>query len=250
MSRSGPLRVVGWGPFPIPGERRRLERARQEVRTLLARADVLRTDPSRARVRSPYESVPERERKLKVALVRAAEHQLATARNVPDIADAAASRNSMTYREYEEQILRGLEGELSGTKQEPAVALGGLSSTPKHKPLQRGDYEVILGPAARALFLELRRREDRTLLANALRSELGDPPSDLQTQFTVDRKNYNAVPLSFNGIMAVYRNMTPAELIRIAHRREGGARHGVYVIDLLRAESAFFSPTTSEVPGK
>ena len=35
-----PLKTVGWGPFPLPGERRRQEKSYQEARRLMALAEA------------------------------------------------------------------------------------------------------------------------------------------------------------------------------------------------------------------
>jgi hypothetical protein len=96
---------------------------------------------------------------------------------------------------------------------------------------------------------------DRKELAAALRTELIDGPNAhnelrfddaLRAYTDRSRAPYTATPLSFAGYTAVHRRLTRKELKRL--RREQGrptTDQGVYVIDILRAESAF----THTVPG-
>jgi hypothetical protein len=51
---------------------------------------------------------------------------------------------------------------------------------------------------------------------------------------------YTASPLSFDGYTAIHRRLTKEELKRLRHdKRPSTAEQGVYVIDILPAESAF-----------
>lgn len=117
------------------------------------------------------------------------------------------------------------------------------------------DYEVTLGPAAVRV---LRSLGDSLELAGSLRVELIDGPNagkQFEFEFTNGRNAgyahvragvpYTAVPLSFNGYTAVCRPMTGEELRRL---REEQARpvaaRGIYVLDILPAESAFSRPRT------
>jgi hypothetical protein len=116
-------------------------------------------------------------------------------------------------------------------------------------------YEVVLGPAAIRALLSLPDPGDRKELATAVRTELIDGPNahnelrfddTLRAYSDLSRAPYTATPLSFAGYTAVHRRLTREELERL--RREQGrptAGQGVYVIDILRAESAF----THTVPG-
>lgn len=114
-------------------------------------------------------------------------------------------------------------------------------------------YEVVLAPAAIRTLLSLPEPGDRKELAAALRTELLDGPN-ASSEFRFDshvsaysdhragqgKLVYTATPLSFGGYTVVHRQMTTEELKRL--REEQGrstARSGVYVIDILSAESAF-----------
>lgn len=114
-------------------------------------------------------------------------------------------------------------------------------------------YEVVLGPTAIRVVLSLPDPSDRKQLADALRAELINGPNahnelrfDEAVRTYSDRGGgpgkmiYTATPLSFAGYTAVHRRLTKEELKRL--RNEQGrstARQGVYLIDILRAESAF-----------
>src|SRR6266852_5439264 len=114
-------------------------------------------------------------------------------------------------------------------------------------------YEVVLGPAAIRTVLSLPDPGERKELADALRTELINGPNahnELRFDDAVrtypdrgagpDNVVYTATPLSFAGYTAVHRRLNKEELKRL--RREQGrstARQGLYVIDILRAESAF-----------
>ena len=114
-------------------------------------------------------------------------------------------------------------------------------------------YEVVLGPAAIRTVLSLPDPGERKELADALRTELINGPNarnelrfDDAVRAYSDRGAgpgkvvYTATPLSFAVLTAVHRRLTRDELRRL--RREQGrstASRGLYVIDILRAESAF-----------
>jgi hypothetical protein len=114
-------------------------------------------------------------------------------------------------------------------------------------------YEVVLGPAAIRTVLSLPGPGERKELADALRTELTNGPNahnelrfDDAVRTYSDRGAgpgkavYTATPLSFAGYTAIHRHLTREELKRM--RREQGrstARRGLYLIDILRAESAF-----------
>lgn len=117
---------------------------------------------------------------------------------------------------------------------------------------ENGAYEVVLGPAAIRAILSLPDLGQRRELAAALGTELINGPnahneytfdSDLQAHNPGEgqtRAVYAATPLSFAGYTAVHRGLTSEEFNRL--RREQGpsaAVLGLYVIDILPAESAF-----------
>jgi hypothetical protein len=115
-------------------------------------------------------------------------------------------------------------------------------------------YEVTLGPAAVRFVLAVSPK-DRADLADALRQELasGGPNSEKEFRFdsygsavtsadpgAPDSAVYTATPISFRGCTVIHRQMAVEELMRLS--REQGrstARRGIYVIDILSAESAF-----------
>jgi hypothetical protein len=112
-------------------------------------------------------------------------------------------------------------------------------------------YEVVLGPAAIRVVLSLPDPVIRRRLADALQAELIDGPS-AHNEFRFDDASYSdrgadpgevvytATPLSFAGYTGVHRRLTGDELDRL-HQELGRptAAMGVYVFDILRAESAF-----------
>lgn len=114
-------------------------------------------------------------------------------------------------------------------------------------------YEVALGPAAIRVILSLSDPGERKELANALRTELIRGPNahneykfDSDVRAYADRGAgqgstvYTATPLSFAGYTAIHRRLSKEEFRRL--RREHGpspATRGLYVIDILAAESAF-----------
>jgi hypothetical protein len=112
-------------------------------------------------------------------------------------------------------------------------------------------YEVVLGPAAIRVVLSLPDPVIRRRLADALQAELIDGPN-AHNEFRFDDASYSdrgvgpgqvvytATPLSFAGYTAVHRRLTRDELDRLHRELDGPtATLGVYVFDLLRAESAF-----------
>jgi hypothetical protein len=114
-------------------------------------------------------------------------------------------------------------------------------------------YEVALGPAAIRTVLSLPDPDERERLADALQTELINGPNahnelrfDSDVRVYSDRAAgqgtavYTATTLSFAGYTAVHRHMTSEELRQL--RQEQGcstASRGLYVIDILPAESAF-----------
>jgi hypothetical protein len=94
---------------------------------------------------------------------------------------------------------------------------------------------------------------DRDEMAAALRTELMNGPnsrseyrfdSDVQAWSGRigggDRVVYTATPLSFGGYTAVHRLLSEEDLRRLrTEERPSTAGQGVYVIDILPAESAF-----------
>jgi hypothetical protein len=115
-------------------------------------------------------------------------------------------------------------------------------------------YEVVLGLAAIRTIWGV-WPEDRGELADALRTELlAGPNADKHFQFdstiapcrpgiAPNGQVYTATPLSFAGYTAIHRHLTEAEMHRL--RGEGAApvaSGGVFVIDILPAESAFGRP--------
>jgi hypothetical protein len=112
-------------------------------------------------------------------------------------------------------------------------------------------YEVVLGPAAIRVVLGLPDPDNRRRLANALRAELIDGPN-AHNEFRFDDASYSdrgsdpgqviytATPLSFAGYTAVHRRLTREEQDRLRQELDRStAALGVYVFDILRAESAF-----------
>ncbi len=111
------------------------------------------------------------------------------------------------------------------------------------------NYEVILGPAAVQVIMDL---ADPAPLAESLSSELREGPNaDKEVRYQgsalgADHDGavpsdaiYTATPLSFLAYTAVHRPMTDAELARLqAHERRRVARCGFVVHDILAAESA------------
>jgi hypothetical protein len=114
-----------------------------------------------------------------------------------------------------------------------------------------GLYEVVLGPAAIRVVLSLPDPMVRRRLADALRAELANGPN-AHNEFSFDDASYSdrgagpgkvfytATPLSFAGYTAVHRRLTGEELDRLRQEQDRPtAALGVYVFDILRAESAF-----------
>jgi hypothetical protein len=112
-------------------------------------------------------------------------------------------------------------------------------------------YEVVLAPAAIRVVLSLPDPGNRRRLADALRAELIDGPN-AHNEFRFDDASYSdrgagpghviytATPLSFAGYTAVHRRLTRAEQDRLRQELDRStAALGVYVFDILRAESAF-----------
>jgi len=113
-------------------------------------------------------------------------------------------------------------------------------------------YEVVLGPAAIRAIIGLPDLNDRNGMAAALRTELMyGPNSRSEYRFDSDvqaysgrtgggRVIYTATPLSFGGYTAIHRQLNEDEL-RLLRKEErpSTADQGVYVIDILPAESAF-----------
>lgn len=121
-------------------------------------------------------------------------------------------------------------------------------------------YAVVLAPAA-IRFVMVLRAEDREELADTLRAELMDGPNaanEIPLRFDSDGivdpgvpggVDYTVTPLSFNGYSAVHRPMTSAELRRLRLERGGPVNGpGIYVIDILTAESAFRRPRLARGP--
>jgi hypothetical protein len=110
-------------------------------------------------------------------------------------------------------------------------------------------YEVVLGPPAIRAVVSLPDPADRKELGAALRTELMDGPNahnelrfDKTLRVYSDRARapYTATPLSFAGYTAVHRRLTGEELRRLGREQDRlTAGQGVYVIDILPAESAF-----------
>jgi hypothetical protein len=112
-------------------------------------------------------------------------------------------------------------------------------------------YEVVLAPAAIRVVLSLPDPDNRGRLADALRAELIDGPN-AHNEFRFDDASYSdhgagpgyviytATPLSFAGYTAVHRRLTREERDRLRQELDRStAALGVYVFDILRAESAF-----------
>lgn len=112
-------------------------------------------------------------------------------------------------------------------------------------------YEVVLGPAAIRVVLGLPDPVIRRRLADALQAELIDGPN-ARNEFRFDDASYSdrgvgpgqviytATPLSFAGYTAVHRRLTSEEQDRLHQELDRStAALGVYVFDILRAESAF-----------
>jgi hypothetical protein len=112
-------------------------------------------------------------------------------------------------------------------------------------------YEVVLAPAAIRVVLSLPDPGNRRRLADALRAELIDGPN-AHNEFRFDDASYSdrgsgpgqviytATPLSFAGYTAVHRRLTREEQDRLRQELDRStAALGVYVFDILRAESAF-----------
>jgi len=112
-------------------------------------------------------------------------------------------------------------------------------------------YEVVLGPAAIRVVLGMPDAVVRRQLADALQTDLVNGPN-AHNEFSFDDASYpdrgagpgkvvyKATPLSFAGYTAVHRRLTGEELDRLRQEQDRStARLGVYVFDVLRAESAF-----------
>lgn len=110
-------------------------------------------------------------------------------------------------------------------------------------------YEVALGPAAIRVILNV---PDKGRLIDSLRTELVDGPNkdkelkfDRYAQIWQDPSTpggliYTATPLSCDGYTALHRLMSIGELNRMAEERgRRVADQGVYVLNILPAESAF-----------
>lgn len=132
-----------------------------------------------------------------------------------------------------------------------SVTYGG--TMPPRSGLNR-PYEVVPGPAAIRTILSM-ARQDREGLAEALRTELLDGPnagkefrfdSDVRACRPGVKPNgqvYTATPLSFAGCTAIHRRLTSDEITRLRKEESRSvAKRGVYVIDILPAESAFGRP--------
>jgi hypothetical protein len=116
-----------------------------------------------------------------------------------------------------------------------------------------GSYEVVLAPAAKRAVLGMRLAKDRDRLADALRVELaGGPNAGKKYQFDpydggrdyADRGAsaltvYTAVPLSFDGYIAIHRPMSREEIQRLRREQGYAARRGFYVLDILPVDSGF-----------
>lgn len=97
-------------------------------------------------------------------------------------------------------------------------------------------YEVALGPAAIRAIRDLPQRY-RLMLAAALRDELDAGPNSVNA-YKFDHRNaqYMATPLSFNAYVAVHRQLTDLELLRLS--RQAGrevAPRGFWVIEFCSA---------------
>jgi hypothetical protein len=115
-------------------------------------------------------------------------------------------------------------------------------------------YEVTLGPAAERVVLSLHPRSRRAL-ADALRRDLlNGPHADQAVELKFDSTDYfdpdipseatyTAIPISFDGYVAVHRPMTEMELKRLRHELGQSVESlGFYVVDLLAPESGFIRP--------
>jgi hypothetical protein len=104
-------------------------------------------------------------------------------------------------------------------------------------------YEIILGTAAEEFVLTA-PNQDRESLARSLREELEHGPNALIAyRFVYDSRLFTALPLSFNGIVAIHRPLTGYELDRLKRQeRRRVASRGFYVADLLPPESAIHLP--------
>lgn len=116
-----------------------------------------------------------------------------------------------------------------------------------------GSYEVVLGPAAKRAVLGMRLAKDRDRLADALRVELADGPNaGKEYQFDCNDSSrdyadrgasahtaYTAIPLSFDGYIAIHRPVSKEELQRLRREQGSAARRGFYVLDILPVDSGF-----------
>lgn len=104
-------------------------------------------------------------------------------------------------------------------------------------------YEVALSAPALAYLQTLDPRM-RAKLAYSLQTELVNGPNDhLKYSFDYSGEHYyTALPLSFNAIIAVFRELTRAELDRLRKERRirGPMPVGFLVIDFLSPESGIY----------
>ncbi|AGL15312.1 hypothetical protein [Actinoplanes sp. N902-109] len=111
-------------------------------------------------------------------------------------------------------------------------------------------YEVVLSPAAWREIRELRTMQDRDDLADALGKELIDGPNVRSAwSFKIGEVRYTAVPLTFRGWVAIYRELTQKELDRVADERPKRRveSSGFLVFDLLPPHTAFAVAPHSEM---
>jgi hypothetical protein len=121
------------------------------------------------------------------------------------------------------------------------------------RPSLNHAYEVVLAPAAIRTIKGLPRQRRRELAA-ALRVELVngrnadaafafDVARVSATETTPNGRIYTATPLSCAGYTAVHRQLSDDELHRLHEEQNHPvAQQGVFVIDIVPAESAFGRP--------
>ena len=105
-------------------------------------------------------------------------------------------------------------------------------------------YEIALAAPALTYIQSLPSRS-RAELAHCLQTELvGGPNEHLKYLFDWDdgQHYYAALPLSYNAVVAVFRELTTVELDRLRKERRirGPMQTGFLVIDFLSPESGIF----------
>lgn len=104
-----------------------------------------------------------------------------------------------------------------------------------------GSYVVVLGPAAKTFVLRLGSKVERDDLAASLNNDLGETGPNAGATYLFapwdDGHQYAGRPL-YNGVVAIYRPLSQAEL-RDQRRHGRRLRSGYMVVDFLAPEEFF-----------